>query len=92
LVANLDDKQGEACIYLAAEISAEQLQEYFSDIIQQEDRVEWNEYTERVEARQTLSIGKIILQESNLVDEKNSQTKEKIQQCLIQAIKETKLA
>ncbi|MFK5915795.1 MAG: ATP-dependent helicase HrpB, partial [Woeseiaceae bacterium] len=91
VVANLDAKQGEACIYLAADISAEQLQEYFIDNIQHEERVEWNESAQRVEAKQTSRIGKIILQESILHDVKNTETKGAIQQCLMQAVKESKL-
>lgn len=91
VVANLDAKQGEACIYLAADISAEQLQEYFIDNIQHEERVEWNESAQRVEAKQTSRIGKIIIQESILNDIKNTETKEAIQQRLIQAIKNTGL-
>ncbi|MFK5947267.1 MAG: hypothetical protein QM500_00675, partial [Methylococcales bacterium] len=78
VVANLDAKQGEACIYLAADIIAEQLQEYFIDNIQHEERVEWNESAQRIEAKQTKRIGKIILQEA-------------IQQCLMQAVRESKL-
>ena len=91
VVANLDAKQGEACIYLAADISAEQLQEYFIDNIQHEERVEWNESAQRVEAKQTSRIGKIILQESILHDVKNTETQDAIQQCLMQAIRNTKL-
>jgi ATP-dependent helicase HrpB len=91
VVANLDAKQGEASIYLAADISAEQLQEYFMDNIQQEERVEWNDGAQRVEAKQIRRIGKIMLQESILHDTKNTQTKDAIQQCLMQAIRNTKL-
>ena len=91
VVANLDAKQGEARIYLAADISAEQLQEYFINNIQHEERVEWNESAQRVEAKQTSRIGKIILQESILNDVKNTQTKDAIQQRLMQAVRESKL-
>lgn len=91
VVANLDAKQGEACIYLAADISAEQLQEYFIDNIQHQERVEWNESAQRVEAKQTSRIGKIILQESILHDVKNTETQDAIQQCLIQAVRNTRL-
>jgi len=91
VVANLDAKQGEACIYLAADISAEQLQEYFIDNIQHEETVEWNESAQRVEAKQTKRIGKIILQESILHDVKNTETQDAIQQCLMQAVRNTKL-
>ncbi|MDQ6962736.1 MAG: ATP-dependent helicase HrpB [Mariprofundaceae bacterium] len=87
VVANLDAKQGEACIYLAADISDEQLQEYFMDNIQHEEPVEWNDGAQRVEAKQTSRIGKIMLKESILHDVKNTETQEAIQQCLIQAIR-----
>jgi len=91
VVANLDAKQGEACIYLAADISAVQLQEYFIDNIQHQERVEWNESAQRVEAKQTRRIGKIILQESTLRDVTNTETQDAIQQCLMQAIRNTGL-
>jgi ATP-dependent helicase HrpB len=84
VAANLDARQGEACIYLAADINAEQLQEYFIDSIQKKEKVEWNENGQRVEVKQTSSIGHIILQESII---NNSETIEAVQQCLIQAIK-----
>jgi len=84
VVANLDARQGEACIYLAAEVSAEQLQDYFSDNIQQQEKTEWNEAAQRVEVKQTSSIGKIVLQESIVHQSKNSAA---VQQCLIAAIK-----
>ena len=84
VVANLDARQGEACIYLAADINAEQLQEYFIDNIQKKEKIEWNEKTQRVEVKQSSSIGNIILQESII---NSSETREAVQQCLIQAIK-----
>jgi ATP-dependent helicase HrpB len=91
VVANLDAKQGEAIIYLAADISAEQLQEYFIENIQHEESVEWNESAQRVEAKQTKRIGKIILQESKLQDVTNAKTQNAIHECLIQAVRNTKL-
>ncbi|MDQ7002352.1 MAG: ATP-dependent helicase HrpB [Ghiorsea sp.] len=87
VVANLDAKQGEACIYLAADISVEQLQTYFVDHIACEERVEWNENAQRAEAKQTRRIGKIILEESILHNIKNAKTQHDIQQCLMQAIR-----
>lgn len=84
VVANLDARQGEACIYLAADINAEQLQEYFIDIIQKKEKIEWNEKTQRVEVKQSSRIGNIILQEAII---NNSETREAVQKCLIQAIK-----
>jgi len=87
VVANLDAKQGEACIYLAADISAEQLEEYFSENIEHEESVAWNDGAQRAEVKQTSSIGKIILQESIQQDVKSPATKEAIQLCLMQAIR-----
>jgi len=87
VVANLDAKQGEACIYLAADISAEQLQEYFSEHIQREEHVEWNESAQRAEVKQTSRMDKIILQESIQHDVKNTATQAAVQQCLMLAIK-----
>jgi len=85
LDANFDSNRGEASIYLAADISAEQLQEYFMDNIQHEERVEWNQSAQRVEVKQTSSIGKIVLQESII---HHSESREAVQQCLMQAIRE----
>ena len=92
VVANLDAKQGEACIYLAADISAEQLQAYFADHIQHEERVEWNANAQRVEVKQISRMGKIMLQESILHDVKNTGTQAAIQRCLMHAIRDTRLA
>jgi len=89
VVANLDAKHGEACIYLAADISAEQLQEYFSEHIQHEERVEWNDGAQRVEVKQTSSIGKIVLQEAIM---NSSESREAVQDCLLQAIRDMGLA
>ncbi|MDX8380683.1 MAG: ATP-dependent helicase HrpB [Ghiorsea sp.] len=98
VVANLDAQssqnpsqhtsgnRGEARIYLAAEISAEQLEEYFSEHIQHEERVEWNESAQRAEMKQTSSMGKILLFESMPNDVKSPTTQAAIQQCLITAI------
>jgi len=87
VVANLDARHGEANIYLAAEISEQQLQDYFSDNIEHTENVEWNETQQRVEAKQTSCIGKIILQEK-LVTPENKDT---IFRCLVEAISSTGL-
>lgn len=91
VIANLDARQGEAIIYLAAEISAEQLEEYCNDNIEYEEHVTWNETAQRVEAKQTRRIGNIILEESMLRDVSNTKIQAAIQQRLLQAIKESKL-
>ena len=75
--------QGEASIYLAAEITQHQLEDYFPELIQQTEDIQWNSSLRRVEAKQKTSIGNIILKETLLTTE----NKEVIQQCLLQAIK-----
>jgi ATP-dependent helicase HrpB len=88
VIANLNampnkTSRGEASIYLAAEISQQQLEDYFPEQIQQTETVQWNDSLQRVEAKQTTSIGKIILKQTLVIPEQ----KEIIQQCLLQAIK-----
>jgi len=84
---NFDSNRGEARIYLAADISAEQLQEYFSQNIQHEEHVEWNESAQRAEVKQTSRMGKIILQESIQHDVKNTATQAAVQGCLMREIR-----
>lgn len=84
VIANLDAKHGEASIYLAAEITAQQLQEYFSDNIQQTETTGWNEEQQRVEVKQSTHIGKITLQEKLVTP----MSKQELHQCLLQAIKD----
>jgi ATP-dependent helicase HrpB len=81
---NHNSNQSEASIYLAAEISAEQLEKYFIDEIHHTETIEWNETQQRVEAKQVTGIGKIILQEQ-LVSPENKQA---IHHCLLKAIKD----
>jgi len=92
VVANLGampdkNRQGEASIYLAAEITTQQLQDYFTDNIQQTENIEWNETQQRVEAKQITSIGKIVIQEKLVTPE----NKDIVFQRLTQAIKNTGL-
>jgi len=83
VVANLDAKQSEASIYLAAEITNRQLQDYFFGSIQQTEIIEWNETQQRVEAKQITHIGKILLQEKTVTPE----NRDIVHQRLIAAIK-----
>jgi len=88
VIPNLDARsgkvgQGEATIYLAAEITEQQLEDYFFDLIEHKENIEWNENHQRVEAKQTISIGKIVLQEKLITPE----NKEAIHQCLLLALK-----
>jgi len=86
-IANLDAKTSEASVYLAAEITEQQLHDYFPEQLQQNENIEWNEAQQRAEARQSTSIGKIILQQKIISPE----NKEAVHQCLLQAIKKTGL-
>ena len=88
VIANLDAMSGknqhrEASIYLAAEITARQLQDYCTDNIQQTENIEWNEALQRVETKQVTGIGKIILQEKLITPE----NKDRVLQTLLLAIK-----
>ena len=88
VIANLNaqhDKarRGEASIYLAAEISQQQLEDYFPELIQQTEAIQWNDSLLRVEAKQSTAIGSIILKETLHTPEQ----KEVIHQCLLQAVK-----
>jgi len=88
VIANLDIKpgnmsRGEAMVYLAAEVSEQQLDEYFEELIEVKDSVSWNETAQRVESKQVKRIGKIVLQEKL----NQSVNREMINCCLLQAIK-----
>jgi len=85
VVANLDEGAGEATIYLAADIAAEQLLEHFAELIRQTERIEWNESGERVEVKASRHLGKIVLQEAMIHQAEN---REAVQACLLQAIRE----
>jgi len=84
VVANLDGKltNADAQIYLLAEITQLQLNEYFSELVKVEEEIGWNEKVQRVEAKITESICKLIINQKLSV----SADKEKIQQCLISEI------
>ena len=87
VIANLDAKHAEASIYLAAEITAQQLQDYLAENIQHTDSIEWNKIQQRVDAKQMTSIGKITLQEKLVAPE----NKDIVQKHLVLAIKNTGL-
>ncbi|RDH84069.1 MAG: ATP-dependent helicase HrpB [endosymbiont of Galathealinum brachiosum] len=88
VIPNLDamsgrEKQGEANIYLAAEISEQQLDEYFTDLIEYKDTVQWSDTNQRVETKQSQFLGKLIIQEKQIV----SEDKQSILLCLLNAVK-----
>jgi len=88
VIANLDIRsarggQGDAIVYLAAEISILQLNEYFNDLIEFTEATEWNESQQRVEVKQSSKIGKLVLKEKLITPE----DKRSIHECLMLAIK-----
>ncbi|MDH5485717.1 MAG: ATP-dependent helicase HrpB, partial [Gammaproteobacteria bacterium] len=92
VIANLDAmqvnaRQGEASIYLAAEISGQQLEEYFPDCIEVKENIEWNEMLQRVESKKTATIGKIILKQTIV----KADDREAVQSCLLGVIKNSGL-
>ncbi len=62
VVADLDGNGREARIYLAAAITYQQLQEYFSEQIKTAIRVYWDEERERIIADEEKRIGALILE------------------------------
>lgn len=88
VVANLDGLsgrgiQGEAVVYLAAEITVFQLNEYFNNLIEFKETTQWNENQQRVEVKQSTSLGKLSLKEKFITpDDKRS-----IHECLLLVIK-----
>ena len=87
VIANLDAKQGEARIYLAAEINTSQIEQFCSHNIQQLRQVKWNTLAQRVEVIQATRIGKINLHEKLITPE----DKQAVHACLLDAIKNTGL-
>ena len=87
VVANLDvqsgrGSQGEAIIYLAAEITLIQLYEYFNNLIEFNEITQWNENQQRVEVKQSSNIGKLALKENLITPE----DKHSIKECLLYVI------
>lgn len=91
VIANLDAKSGqgksEANIFLAADISEILLDEYFSDLIQVKEVLEWNVSQQRVEAKQIKCIEKLILKEQVI----NSDNNTAVQACLLQGVRQAGL-
>jgi len=84
VVANLDRNNQDARIFLAAEISKEQLAEYCSDLIRSETVIRWNNKEATVKALQQKNLGELVLKESPL----SSPPPEKFSQALISGIRE----
>jgi len=88
VIANLDvlsdrEVMGESSIYLAAEVSELQIDQYFNEIIEFTEKTQWSESQQRVEVKQLLSIGKLVLNEKLITPEDKSS----IHECLLLVIK-----
>jgi len=84
VIADLDAAQTDARIYTAASISEAQIEKYFSEHIVTERQTTWNDITERVEARERIKLGAIILGERPIQNINNDD----ISTALLGAIKE----
>lgn len=87
VVADLDGQHREARIYRAADVQLHQLQEYFSQHIENISHVIWNAQTQRVEASRITQLGALVLDEK--IDE--SATKEAVHRALLEGVKQTGL-
>ena len=67
-VADLDDRAGEARVYLAAPLEADEIQRHLSGLIETEQQVRWDERTDAVVARKVERIGAVVLREGPLPD------------------------
>ena len=63
-VGDLDDRRGGARPFLAAPVSAEEIEALFADQILEDDAVEWDDRAGRVVARQVRRLGAVVLHES----------------------------
>jgi len=89
VIASMSTHAGQKMyIQLAAEISEQQIEQYCSHLISETEQVNWNDETQRVEAKTVTSVGKISLHESTLanVDAKH---REAVQRRLLQGIKDS---
>jgi len=66
VAAELDDRERDARILLAAPIERQQLLEHFADRIRREERIEWSSRDEAVLARRTLELDGLLLEEKAL--------------------------
>jgi len=84
VIANLDGNNKDSKIYLAAEITENQIYEYFSDLITVETRVSWNNKESIVKTVQQEKLGALVLREKPIP----SPSLEQISDALIIGIRE----
>ena len=68
VAVDLDDREREARIHLAAPVSKADLHEYFSDHIRTVDELTWDEKSESVMARRATRLDDLLLEEKPLHD------------------------
>jgi ATP-dependent helicase HrpB len=68
VAVDLDDREREARIQLAAPLARQDLLEYFSAQLVRADELAWDERTEAVVARRVLKLGELIIEEKPLAD------------------------
>ena len=66
VAVDLDDRERDARILLAAPLAREQLLGHFADRIRREERVEWSSREQAVLARRTLELDGLVLEEKPL--------------------------
>jgi ATP-dependent helicase HrpB len=64
----LDDREREAKIQLAAPLTRDELLEHFSEELTTQDEIAWDSRTEAVVARRTVRFGELVLEEKPLTD------------------------
>ncbi len=84
VIANLDGNIKDSKIYLAAEITENQIYEYFRDLITIETRVTWNNKESVVKALQQEKLGALVLREKPIP----SPSPEQISDALMTGIRE----
>jgi ATP-dependent helicase HrpB len=66
VAVELDDRERDARILLAAPLGRQRLLEYFADRIRNEERIEWSTREEAVLARRTIELDGLVLEEKPL--------------------------
>jgi ATP-dependent helicase HrpB len=68
VAVELDDREREARIQLAAPLARDDLLEHFSAELAKQDEIAWDSRTEAVVARRTVRFGELVLEEKPLTD------------------------
>ncbi|HHJ80120.1 MAG TPA: ATP-dependent helicase HrpB, partial [Candidatus Tenderia electrophaga] len=88
VIAELGARQTEARIFLAAAIDAQQIEEYFPELIKTANKIHWDQRNNQVQAVQQQTLGTLVLEEKQL-DEADP---EDISTALLEGIRQTGLS